>query len=191
MRSLTYYVGATVDGYIAGPAGEVDHFPVSDDHVAHMIENYPEVLPTHARRALGVDDQPNRRFDTVVMGRGTYQPALEIDITDPYAHLRTYLASSDPTVSRQDPRVTVTSEMRSTVRALKAEEGELGIWLAGGGHLAGELAEEIDELIVKVYPVVTGAGIRAVDGRFARHQFELVDVQRFSSGCVALHHRRR
>ena len=28
-----------------------------------------------------------------------------------------------------------------------------------GGHLAGALLEEIDELVVKLYPVVAGAGV--------------------------------
>ena len=32
-------------------------------------------MPVHARGPLGLTDVPNRRFDTVVMGRGTHELA--------------------------------------------------------------------------------------------------------------------
>ncbi|MFG3013690.1 hypothetical protein ACGFZB_25230 [Streptomyces cinerochromogenes] len=35
----------------------------------------------------------------------------------------------------------------------------LDIWLCGGGRLAGTLWPEIDELLIKTYPVVAGTGI--------------------------------
>lgn len=186
MRSLTYYVGATLDGYIAGPQGEADHFPVSEDHVGHMTTAYPEVLPTHVRRALGVDDRPNQRFDTVIMGRGTYEPALALDVTDPYAHLRTYVATSDPELTRGDAAVTAVADPLACVRALKAEDSELGIWLAGGGRLAGALADEIDEIVLKLYPVLSATGVPTVSGAFSPAAFTLVDRVGFDSGCTVL-----
>lgn len=33
MRRLTHHVGTTLDGSVAGAAGEFDSFPVSADHV--------------------------------------------------------------------------------------------------------------------------------------------------------------
>lgn len=190
MRPLTYYVGMSLDGFIAGPGGEVDDFPVSDDHVEHMVATFPEVLPTHARRHLEVDDRPNRRFDTVVMGRGTYEPALAIDVTDPYAHLRTVVVSRDPDIARGDERITVTDDPVAAVRALKADRSDLGVWLAGGGQLAGALADEIDELVVKVYPLVLGDGVRPIDGDFAARHLVLGGSRTFDSGCTELTYRR-
>jgi dihydrofolate reductase len=44
------------------------------------------------------------------------------------------------------------------VRALKDEPGA-GLWLVGGGSLAGALYDEIDELVLKVAPITIGAGV--------------------------------
>lgn len=38
-----------------------------------MIVEYPETVPTHMRAPLGID-APNNHFDTLLMGRATYQP---------------------------------------------------------------------------------------------------------------------
>ena len=50
-------------------------------------------------------------------------------------------------------------EVVGEVRALKADPG-WDLWLAGGGRLAAFLTDEIDELLLKVNPVVLGAGTR-------------------------------
>ncbi len=50
--------------------------------------------PSTAASAHGLADAPNLRFDTVVMGLGTYRPALDAGLTSPYAHLRQYVVSS-------------------------------------------------------------------------------------------------
>jgi hypothetical protein len=75
MRKLTYYLGSSLDGFIAAPDGSIDAFPVTQDVIEFMAADYPETLPTHLREQLGVT-APGRRFDTVVMGRNTYAPAL-------------------------------------------------------------------------------------------------------------------
>ncbi|WP_262851275.1 dihydrofolate reductase family protein [Mumia quercus] len=191
MREMTYYIGMTLDGFIAGPGDEVDFLPVSDDHTQHMKDRYPEVLPTHARQAMGVADAPHRHFDTVVMGRRTYDPALEVGITNPYAHLRTVVFSRSLGESA-DPKVEVTAADPVTrVRALKAEESPYGIYLAGGGVLAGALLDEIDRMVVKKYPVVAGAGIPAFTADFRPTQLALEEVSTFDSGCAVLTYARR
>ena len=189
MRELTYYIALTLDGFIAGPHDEVDFYPLADDHSAYMNEHFPETLPTHVRAAIGFADVPNRRFDTVVMGRRTYDPALEAGITSPYAHLRQIVVSRSLDAS-PDPAVEIVrDDPRARVQQLKAEEG-LGIYLAGGGQLAGELLPEIDRLVVKKYPVVAGSGIPAFATGFAPTPFILEDARTFSNGCAVLQYRR-
>ncbi|GAA4976591.1 dihydrofolate reductase family protein [Kineococcus glutinatus] len=173
MRSLTYFVGVTLDGFIAAPDGSFDFFPLTGAFLDFLAAEHPDTLPQHVRAQLGIDAAPTRRFDAVVMGRRTYQPALELGVPSPYPHLDQHVVSTtlplDPA-----PGVTVTEDPLATVRALKAADG-LGVWLAGGGTLAGALLPEIDELVLKRYPVLAGAGVPVVAGSFAPHAFTLVE----------------
>lgn len=52
----------------------------------------------------------------------------------------------------------------------------------GGGQLAAALLPEIDELIIKRYPVVVGSGVPAFDRQFAPTHFAMVDNVVFESG---------
>ncbi|RSN00355.1 deaminase [Nonomuraea sp. WAC 01424] len=184
MRKLVYYVGISIDGYIAGPGGEWDFYPVSDALAAYINGEMSEAVPTHIRQQVGLD-APNRRFDTLVMGRGTYEPALEAGITSPYAHLRQYVVSST-IESIDDPGVELVKEdPLGLVRRLKQEDG-LDIWLCGGGKLAASVLPEIDELIVKAYPVVAGTGIAAFDGAFQPTTFTLTGTRTFEGGVVLM-----
>jgi len=189
MRKLVYYVAVTLDGRIAGPAGEFDFFPQGDAqqtaaYMGFLNTLYPETVPTAFRAGAGVADMPNRRFDTVLMGLGSYRPGLDAGMTSPYAHLRQYVVSS--TLSPDiDPEVTVVpSDPLGLVRSLKQEDG-LDIWLCGGGKLAGALLPEIDELVLKTYPVLAGAGVPLVDGGFDPTVFGVEDRTAFPNGVTA------
>ncbi|MFC8146471.1 dihydrofolate reductase family protein [Streptomyces paradoxus] len=190
MRKLVYYIAVTLDGRIAGPQGEYDFFPAGTEqqsaaYSAWANALYPETVPTAYRAAAGLTDAPNRHFDTVVMGAGTYRAPFDQGITSPYAHLRQYVVSS--TLAHDaDPAVTVVAgDPLALVRELKRErDADLNIWLCGGGKLAGALLPEIDELVVKNYPVVAGAGIPAFDGPFDPTAFDVAERTAFPSGVT-------
>ncbi|MFI6867994.1 dihydrofolate reductase family protein [Nocardia sp. NPDC050406] len=180
MRKLSYFVGMSLDGYIAGPGDTIDFMPLGADFTAWLGQEYPETLPTAARPHFGIpDDAPNRHYDTIVMGRGTYEPGLAAGLPNPYAHLKTYVVSS--TLGQADPAVEIVpSDPVGLVRRLKAEEG-LDIWL-GGGKLGAQVLDEIDELVIKSYPVIAGDGVRAFTGNFKPTDFEVVRRQEFENG---------
>ncbi|MFD9482810.1 dihydrofolate reductase family protein [Streptomyces sp. NPDC059991] len=190
MRKLSYYIALTIDGFIAAPDGSYDFYPLSDELFGFMAADFPETLPTAARRALGVDEAPNRRYDTVVMGRGTYDPAFKEGIISPYAHLRQIVFSRSLGES-PDPAVEVVSgDPVPYVRALKREEGA-DIYLCGGADLAGQLIDEIDELVIKSYPVVAGAGIPLFRAEFTPRSFVPTDSRSFENGTVVTTYTRK
>lgn len=182
MRKLVYYVAVSIDGYIAGPGGEIDFYPLGADMADWMSTDYPETVPTHVRQQVGMPDVPNKTMDTMVMGRSTYMPAIEIGITNPYAHLTTYVVSTTlPAV--EEPVILYPGDPLELVRELKTQDG-LDIYLAGGGKLAGSLLPEIDQLVVKSYPVVSAAGIPAFIAPFTPTAFTPTDRRQFENGAT-------
>ena len=69
-----------------------------------------------------------------------------------------------------------------TVRLLKGESGK-DIWLCGGATLAAALFGEIDELILKINPVVLGTGIPLFAGTHEA-RVDLVDSQTYANGFM-------
>ncbi|MEJ2854642.1 MULTISPECIES: dihydrofolate reductase family protein [unclassified Saccharothrix] len=180
MRNLTYLVAMSLDGFIAAPDGTYADFLFEGDHMAALFEEYPDALPTAARQALGLDDVPNRTFDTVLMGRATYE--VPGGLPSPYAHLRQYVVSSTLTGTPSDVTV-ISDDVVTAVRELKAESG-LDIWLCGGGKLAATLASEIDKLVLKVHPIVLGRGVPLFDGEFPVHRFAKIETRTFATGVA-------
>lgn len=77
------------------------------------------------------------------------------------------------------------------MRELKTGEGA-DIWLCGGGNLAGQLAGEIDRLMLKRNPVMFGAGIPLfAPGTYAPAQWDRVRAVAFDSGVVLEEYVRR
>ena len=57
----------------------------------------------------------------------------------------------------------------------------MGIWLCGGATLAGQLVDEIDELVIKRYPVVLGSGVALFRSPFTVTSFALHRQRRCST----------
>jgi dihydrofolate reductase len=193
MRSLVYFVAATIDGFVAGPgggdpSGPDGFFVTGPDYLTHLVEEYPETLPAPARQALGVE-AGNRHFDTVVMGRRTYEIGSEVGLTNPYPQLRQYVVSRTMTAP-PDPAVELISgDPVTAVRDLKQADGK-DIWLCGGGRLAAALRPEIDELVVKLNPVAIGSGVPLLDGPFQPFRYALAAAHPLPSGVLFLTYRR-
>jgi dihydrofolate reductase len=189
MRELTYYVAATADGFIARVDGSFDCFLWEGEHLTDLCTNFPETIPTHLRAALNVCGE-NRRYDTVLMGRHTYEVGVKRGVTSPYEHLRQYLFSKTMQASPDASVELVKSDAAAFVRQLKQGSGK-GIWLCGGGALAAALFDEIDEFILKVNPVMIGAGIPLFGGAVEAAALRLMSSQTYPSGFVMLRYRRR
>jgi len=188
VRKLIYFVAATVDGFIAAPDGGIDFFPLEPDLLDFVVAEYPETLPTHVRTRIGLD-APNRVFDTLVMGKGTYDPALALGITSPYAHLKQYVFSRTAEAAPEPEVEIVTGDPVELVRRLKLQDG-LDIWLCGGGDLAAQLLPEVDELVVKLNPVLAGAGIPLLRSDFNPTPLTLRDTRPLPGGVVVLRYSR-
>lgn len=192
LRKLTYFIACSLDGFIGDEQGDASALLrfMDEEYLGFLRTEFPETLPTHARARFGFDHLENRRFDTVVQGRGSYELALKEGITSPYAHLREFVASRTLGAS-PDPNVEIIADdVTGRVRELKAEQGGLDIYLCGGSRLAGALLDEIDELVIKSYPIVYGTGMPMFGTGLRITQFALDSVRTFGNGAVVRTYRR-
>lgn len=182
MRKLVYYIAVSLDGYIADPGGDTSVFPVERATVDELFDRYPETCPHHLREPLGVSG-PARRFDTVILGRSSHEPALQAGLTSGYPHLRQMVVTNRDLPADSSVEV-LSGDLVAQVSLLKMEEG-LDIWLCGGGDVAGQLLPEIDEIQLKLNPVTLGAGIplfRSTD----RRAWGLQSAESIAGGVVLM-----
>jgi len=182
MRELSYFVAVSIDGRIAGPNDDFSAFPVEGDHIDMIFREWRDTLPSVALKALGLTADGSR-FDATLMGWTTY--AAGLSATDnPYPHTRQVVFSRRHSAADVPAGITVTNEDPvAVVRRLKAEDGG-GIWLCGGGDLAGQLVGEINRLVLKVNPVLLLDGTPLFAGDYAPHAFDLERSTPYESGVV-------
>jgi len=121
-------------GSLPASDGSLDWALFHGDHFTDLIDRFPETFPAQLRPALGVS-QNARRFDTVLMGRKTYEVGLREGITRPYDPLRQFVVSrSMPEIPDSAVHLHCGAALE-LVRQLKSEGGK-DIWLCGGAKLA-------------------------------------------------------
>lgn len=139
MRKVVYSVAMSLDGYVAGPNGEAD-----------WITTDPEI----DFAALFA------RFDTVLMGRKTYEQVQAMGGGEGMPGKTNLIASR--TLKPEDcPGATVLGDgFTDRVREIRAGSGK-DVWLFGGGVLFRSLLDAglVDEVDVAVIPVLLGGGI--------------------------------
>jgi len=142
MRRVRYRVAASLDGYIAGPNGEVD-----------WIVPDPSIDFTSVYAG----------FDTVLLGRHTYELTQQPGAPPWPAGWRIYVVSRTLSDAQPSGVTVVGTDVETTVAALRAESGR-DIWLFGGGQLFASLlaAGLVDRIEVAVMPVILGHGIPLV-----------------------------
>ncbi|MBD2158175.1 dihydrofolate reductase family protein [Leptolyngbya sp. FACHB-16] len=189
MRLLTYFVACSVDGFIAHTDGSHGGFSQDSEYFADIFASFPETVPSHLRDLMGVHAE-NKWFDTVLMGRKTYEVGLKDGVTSPYSHMKQYLFSHNMQQSPSKNVELISENAIEFIRALKSEPGK-GIWLCGGGSLATALFTNqlIDQLILKVNPFLMGSGIPLFSGVIQQTALELTDRKIYDNGVLLLYYR--
>jgi dihydrofolate reductase len=187
MRQLKYYVACTVDRFIAREDDSYDFFLVEGEHITDLLTAFPETIPAHVRDHLGITAE-KRCFDTVLMGRKTYEIGLKEGISNPYPQMKQYVFSKTLKDIPDEAVELVSVDPLVFVKELKQQPGQ-DIWLCGGGNLATVLFSEIDELILKVNPILLGSGIPLFSGVVQQTSLELTDSKIYDNGFMLLHYR--
>ncbi|MFD4246167.1 dihydrofolate reductase family protein [Streptomyces sp. NPDC058525] len=184
MRSVTYSMGVSLDGYIVGPDGGIDWTDPDPDVFRFWIEEI-------------------RKIDVHLMGRRLYETMLYWETADQDPSLGedeqewTALWKPLPKVVFSTTLSTVQGRARllsgglaEEIRRLRAEPGEGDIAI-GGATLAAEAAASdlIDEYQIMVHPVLVGGGIPFFAREERRVDLELVETRTFNAKFVYLRYR--
>ena len=144
MRQLVYSVATSLDGFIAGPKNEYDWI------VQDPTMDFGEVF---------------RQFDTMVMGRRTYEFILNEGRSPKEFGMKTFVASTTIDPAHHGDVTVVSSDLSKTVNELKRVSGK-DIWLFGGGNTFRALLDAglVDRVDVSVIAITSLSSIRCNKG---------------------------
>jgi dihydrofolate reductase len=179
MRSVTYSMGVSLDGYIVGPDGGFD-FTMPDEEVFRFAID--EI------RGVGVHLLGRRLYETMLYWETADQdPSLDDSMLE-WAALWKPLPKVvfSNTLSALEGNARLASGgLAEEIEHLRAQSGEGDIAI-GGAMLAAEVAalDLIDEYRPRIYPVLVGGGISFFPQSERRVDLELVETHTFSSSRI-------
>jgi dihydrofolate reductase len=184
MRSVTYSMGVSLDGYIVGPDGGFDWSEPSEEVFRSWIDEI---------QGVGVHLLGRRLYETMLYWETADQdPSLDDSMRE-WAALWNPLPKVvfSTTLSDVQGHARLASGgLAEEIERLRAEPGEGDIAI-GGATLAAEAAALglIDEYRPRVCPLLVGGGIPFFPQRERRVDLELVETRTFSSRVVYLRYR--
>lgn len=166
MRKIIYYVASSLDGFISGPDDDVSGFT----DTGNGVEQYFADLAN---------------FDTVIMGRNTYEYAYKhgLEPGQPaYPHMKHYIFSDHLELEHADPKVQVKKMDLNEIDGIRAQEGT-DIYLCGGGLFAGWLLDhqKIDMLKIKLNPLLLGEGMKLFGTSKQKYKLRLIDSKTYEN----------
>jgi len=181
MRRLTVFNLVTLDGYFAGPGGDISW---------HQVDEEFQELANAASNS----------GNTLLFGRVTYElmagfwPTPEAIRTDPIVAAGMNKAEKivfSRTLEKAEWNNTrlVKSDLIAEVRNLKRGSGQ-DLTILGSGSIVSQLAQEglIDEYQILLNPVVIGKGKTMFEGVKDRFSLRLIKTRVFGNGNILLHY---
>ncbi|MDW3196907.1 MAG: dihydrofolate reductase family protein [Cytophagales bacterium] len=172
MPKIVYYVATSLDGYIAGPNEDISLFV----YQGNGVEQYQKDL---------LD------FSTVIMGRRTYEFGYQYGLKPgqpAYPHMEHHIFSDSLEFTEEvHPQVHLQTKSLDRVQEVR-DQSPTDVYLCGGGVFAGWLLENdlIDQLKVKLNPIILGGGTRLFGNAKTKMKWELVDHSSFEEGLQIL-----
>ncbi len=168
MPKIVYYVAISLDGFIAGAGDDISMFNPS----GNGVEQYQKDLLA---------------FSTVIMGRRTYEFGYQYGLQPgqpAYPHMDHHIFSETLRFPEDiHPKVKIETMSLDRVREIQAN-ATTDVYLCGGGIFAGWLLENglVDQLKIKLNPIILGEGIRLFGGSGTKSRWELTETTTFEEG---------
>jgi len=185
MKKLIWLVDTSLDGYMSGPNGELDWLGADVDDEFWMDVN----------ALLGT-------VDATLFGRATYQnfeqywpavpgnpasPKNEVEFSKWIERTPKQVASTTLSSLSWKNSILLDADIASSVSKMKEGKGK-DVLMFGSCNLAAQLFEAnlIDELQIRIHPIVLGVGRLAFRNGIMSHRLKLVHAKTFGSGVIGL-----
>jgi dihydrofolate reductase len=183
MRSVTYSLAVSLDGYITGPDGQFD-WSIPDEELMRFA--------TDEGRQAGVQLMGRKLYETMLYWETVDQASLDdsdLEWIAIWNSLPKVVFSTTLPAVQGNARL-ASGGLAEEIERLRAEPGEGDIAI-GGATLAAAAAALglIDEYRARVYPVLVGGGIPFFPHCGRRTDLELLETRTFSSRVVYLRYR--
>ena len=188
---LTASMMLTVDGVYQGPGG-------TDEDRRDGFDRGGWTAPFADQEGWRILTAWFERADAFLLGRKTWEIWEPYwphhDGGDPVSHGINVLPKYVPSTTLKDPTWqnthVIDGDVEAAVRELKAKPGR-ELQVHGSGELLRWLLERdlVDELNLRIYPVVLGAGLRLFPEQGQTHSLELIESTTVPSGVTLLTYR--
>jgi len=185
MKKLIWLVDTSLDGYMSGPNGELDWLGADVD----------DEFWTDVNALLGT-------VDAALFGRMTYQnfeqywpavpgnpasPKNEVEFSKWIEKTPKHVASTTLSNLSWNNSFLRRADVASSVSKMKEGKGK-HVLMFGSCNLATQLFEAgvIDELQIRIHPIVLGAGRPAFKHGMVSRKLKLVHSKTFGSGVIGL-----
>jgi len=171
MHKIVYYVATSLDGFISGPNGDISAFK----HYEEPIRQYKEDLST---------------FKTVIMGRNTYEFGYKYGLQPgqpAYPNMTHHVFSNQLELKNKSDQIHIEKVDINRIKDIK-KQATTDVYLCGGGHFAGWLLDNhlIDQLKLKLNPILLGEGIRLFGKSKTQANWTLKETLSFDAGLQFL-----
>lgn len=188
MKNLVLFVHASLDGFVAGPHGEMDWITVNDEifeYVKHLTDNTEMALYGRATYEMmegywpTAGDQPNASKH-------------DIEHAQWYKNIPKIVLSKTMAGKKPVNTHVIGDHLVTEINRLK-QGGDKDILIFGSPGASHSLMAEglVDGYWLFVNPIVLGEGIPVFKNVKDKSTLRLVESHIFSSGVIALHYLRR
>jgi dihydrofolate reductase len=183
MRKITVLSFITLDGVMQGPGGPEEDTSGNFTHGGWTVPYFDEFLGEI------MTEQMSQPFD-LLLGRKTFEifasywPQHEEEGAE-INRATKYVASNTLTAHEWEKSVFLSGDVVDAIRQLKGGDGP-DLQVHGSGELIQTLLEQdlVDELWLKIFPVVLGTGKRLFGDGTIPAAYTLVDSKTSPSGVI-------
>ncbi len=170
MRLVKYFVASSLDSYISRKDGSVDWLFMDQDY--GMRDFFAAV-------------------DVAVMGRKTYEKALELSPQGVnFPGMKAYVFSHLLPKGQKEHVEVVSDDPESWLKSIRTSPGK-DIWLVGGGEMVREFLQKrmVNEIGLSIHPRLLGDGVPLYAQPYPETKLELVRSKVYPNGLLQVFYR--